>query len=150
MISHSRNLPWIYFFGIGKMSDDGTSLSYGLRPCFEERNQEERTEVCLLQIHELMAHIMLAGPSCTTQTAYDQFFPEYQKIMEPVGYVYPHPVKAKHGEPLYQFDLGIIIAMSLVDSTAHLLSLKKEYRVGHGQCRNNCQLAERNRRWDEG
>jgi hypothetical protein len=60
--------------------------------------------------------------------------------MELVGYVYPHPVKAKHGEPLYQFDLGIIIAMFLVgvrcrdkatrDSTAHLLYLNKEYREG--------------------
>jgi hypothetical protein len=46
-----------------------TSPSYGLRSCLEERTQEERTAVCLLQIHELMAHITLAGASCTTQTA---------------------------------------------------------------------------------
>jgi hypothetical protein len=102
--------------------------------------QEERTAVCLLQIHKLMAHIMLAGAFCTTQTAYDQFFPEYQKIMELVEYVYPHLVEAKHGEPLYRFDLGIVIAMFLVgvryrdkatrDSSAHLLNLNKEYREG--------------------
>ncbi|KAH8777204.1 hypothetical protein BGZ57DRAFT_854176 [Hyaloscypha finlandica] len=46
----------------------------------------------------------------------------------------------RHGEPLYQFDLGIIIAMFLVsvgcrdkatrDSTAPLLNLNKEYREG--------------------
>jgi len=87
-----------------------------------------------------MAHIMLAEASCTTQTAYDQFFPEFQKIMELVRYVCPCPVKAKHGEPLYQFDPGIIIAMFLVgvrsrdkaksESTAHLLNLNKQYREG--------------------
>lgn len=102
--------------------------------------QEERTAVCLLQIHKLMAHIMLAGAFCITQTAYDQFFPEYQKIMELVEYIYPHLVEAKHGEPLYRFDLGIIIAMFLVgvryrdkatrDSSAHLPNLNKEYREG--------------------
>jgi hypothetical protein len=60
--------------------------------------------------------------------------------MDFLGYVYPHPVKAKHGEPLYQFNLGIITAMFLVgvgcrdkatrDSTAPLLNLNKEYREG--------------------
>jgi hypothetical protein len=102
--------------------------------------QQEKTAACLLQIHALMAHIILAGTFCTTETAFDQFLPEYQKIMELVKCVYPHLVEANDGEPVYRFGLGIIIAMFLVgvrcrhkatrESAAHLLNLNKEYREG--------------------
>jgi hypothetical protein len=102
--------------------------------------QEEKALACLLQIHELMAHVMLAGAFFSTQTAYDQFLPEYQTIMDLVEYAYPHLVQADDREPLYRFDLGIIIALFLVsvrcrekvtrDRAVHLLNLNKEYREG--------------------
>lgn len=102
--------------------------------------QEEKTVVCLLQIHELMAYIMLKGCFFTTQTEYDVFFPEYRSIMDLVEYVYPHLATAEDGEPLYRFDLGIIIAMFLVsvrcrdkatrDRAVRMLNLNKEYREG--------------------
>ncbi|KAE9369896.1 hypothetical protein N431DRAFT_443517 [Stipitochalara longipes BDJ] len=102
--------------------------------------QEEKTAVCLLQINASLAHVMLAGAFCTTQTAYDQFFPEYRMIIDGVEFVYPHLVQAHNGEPLYRFDLGIIMALFLVgvrcrdrairDRAAHLLNLNKDYREG--------------------
>lgn len=102
--------------------------------------QQEKTVVCLLQIHEIMTHIMLEGAFFMTQTAYDQFLPEYQRIMDLVEYVYPHLVDANDGEPLYRFDLGIIIAMFLVgvrcrekgtrDRAVQMMNRNKEYREG--------------------
>jgi hypothetical protein len=102
--------------------------------------QEEKTVVCLLQIHEIMAHIMLQGAFFTTQTAYDQFLPEYQRIMDLVEYVYPHLVDDNDGVPLYRFDLGIVIAMFLVGVRCReketrgraitMMNRNKEYREG--------------------
>jgi hypothetical protein len=107
---------------------------------WQSGTQDEKTVVCLLQIHELMAHIMLAGAFFTTQTEYDQFLPEYQTIMSLVEYVYPHLVDLQGGQPLYQFDLGIIIALYLVgvrcrdratrDRAVNLVRLHQEYREG--------------------
>jgi hypothetical protein len=117
-----------------------TSLGYGLRKCLKERNSGRKD--CGLSVANPRTdgtyHACRAF--CTTQTAYDQFFPEYQKIMELVEYVYPHLVEAKRGEPLYRLNLGIIIAMFVVgvrcwdkatrDSAAHLLNLNDEYCEG--------------------
>jgi hypothetical protein len=93
-----------------------------------------------LQISESLAHVMLGGAFCKTQSAYDQFLPEYQKIIDGVELVYPHLVGAYKGEPLYRFDLGIIIALFLVggrcrdrairERAAHMLNSNKDYREG--------------------
>ncbi len=60
--------------------------------------------------------------------------------MDLVEYVYPQLVEANDGEPIYRFDLGIIVAMFLVgvrcreketrDRAVYLMSLNKEYREG--------------------
>ena len=102
--------------------------------------QEEKTAVHLLQISESLAHVMLGGAFCATQSAYDQFLPEYQKIIDSVELVYPHLVEAYNGEPLYRFDLGIIIALFLVggrcrerairERAARMLNANKDYREG--------------------
>jgi hypothetical protein len=64
----------------------------------------------------------------------------YQRIMDLVEYVYPYLVQGKNGEPLYRFDLGIIIAIFLVgvrcrhkatrDRAVHMLNLNQEYHEG--------------------
>jgi hypothetical protein len=83
---------------------------------------------------------MLAGSFFSTETAYDEFLPKYQTIMSLVEYVYPHLVNSQNGQPLYQFNLGIVIAMFLVgvrcrdkvtrDRAVDLMNLHKEYREG--------------------
>jgi hypothetical protein len=93
----------------------GSQASAALFGCvWQTGTQDEKTVVCLLQIHELMVDIMLAGAFFSTQTEYDQFLPEYQTIMSLVEYVYPHLVDLQSGQPLNQFDLGIIISLYLV------------------------------------
>ncbi|PMD42068.1 hypothetical protein L207DRAFT_527027 [Hyaloscypha variabilis F] len=102
--------------------------------------QVDKTAVLLLQINESLAHAMLAGAFCSTQSAYDEFLPEYQQIIDGVELVYPHLVEAYNGEPLYRFDLGIIMALFFVgsrcrdrkirDRAAHFLNRNKDYREG--------------------
>jgi hypothetical protein len=91
----------------------------------ESGTQEERTLVTLLQIHELMSHIMLAGTFFYTELSYDTFLPQFRKIMSLIRHVYPHLLAAS-GSATYHFDLGIIIALFLVGTRCRVLEVRKE------------------------
>lgn len=85
---------------------------------------EEKIQVALLRLHEIITHIMLASVFFTRETSYDIFFPEYRAMMSFLEHIQPHVTGV--GSSLYQFELGIIIGLFLVGSRCREFETRKK------------------------
>jgi len=141
MFSTPKDPPWEMYPDSVRYREDLNRWNLATSRLFKHTQQhgtqEEKVLVALLQMHEIISHIMLAGAFFTTETEYDKFFPEFRIIMSLLDYTHPYVTGA--GSALYQFDLGIIIGLYLVGTRcreretrekAIQMMLAKQFREG--------------------
>ncbi|KAH7370114.1 hypothetical protein BKA65DRAFT_487693 [Rhexocercosporidium sp. MPI-PUGE-AT-0058] len=106
--------------------------------------EEEQVLVALLKIHSIMGPIMLTSAFFTTQTAFDQYFSEFRKIVTLSEWVLPRLTASSEGKQTYHFDLGVLVGLFLVGVRCRDLGLRNKVIQLH--------LARRIREgfWDSG
>jgi len=79
--------------------------------------KREQVAAAILKVQTQINHIMLAGTPFTTESAYDQFLPNFQSIVLLSSIIIPYlSPAATASEPKFQFDIGIVAALFLVGS----------------------------------
>ncbi|TVY76112.1 hypothetical protein LSUE1_G006805 [Lachnellula suecica] len=92
------------------------SRSVGL--LFDQKRENgthyEKLSVAIWEMNCLINHIMLYGVHFTDETDWDQFLPEFKKILALGQYCMPIIVAPLKGATRYIFNLGILIGLSVV------------------------------------
>lgn len=80
----------------------------------ENGTQKEKVIGAIWEMYCLMGHIMLAGVHFTDETEWDQFLPQFQRILALGQYCQPHLIEPLKGKTRYRFDLGTGVGLCLV------------------------------------
>lgn len=80
----------------------------------EHGSPQEKFLAQITEIHILLNDTMLGGFSFTSEADWDQFIPEFKKILELAQICHPYLIAPLKGSTLYRFDLGILTGLSIV------------------------------------
>ncbi|KAH8687114.1 hypothetical protein BGZ60DRAFT_392851 [Tricladium varicosporioides] len=80
----------------------------------KQGNQEQKVTATLLEFQAVMNHVMICGVYLTSEEGWDQFLPEFKRMLNLATYAHPYLIISANGCAIYHFDLGIIVGLALI------------------------------------